>query len=61
GSAAGSHATTAPSWSGAFSIGGLAWDLAQYPFNGFLDEAAVYGRELSGSRVAAHFNAGRGT
>jgi hypothetical protein len=58
GAAAGSHATTLPSWNAAFRIGDYAG--SDYLFNGRIDDVAVYRRALSASEVDDHFKRGTG-
>ena len=59
GNAAGSTATTVPSWGGAYDLG--AYDLTNYMFNGRIDDAASYPTALSSAQVVRHYEAGLAT
>jgi hypothetical protein len=52
GAAAGTHATTLPTWNADFKLG--AYDLENYMFKGSLDEVALYPTALTLARIQAH-------
>jgi len=45
--------TSTPTWANAFYIG--EYDLANYPYNGIIDEVQVYNRALSSSEIHSDF------
>jgi hypothetical protein len=53
GEAAGTHATTSPTWSSSFRLG-INGTGAHYLLNGTMDEPAVYSTALSQARIRAH-------
>ncbi len=56
GAAAGSHATTLPTWQNAF-LAGAYDDRTNYMFNGRLDELALYTKALTAAQIGQHYSA----